>query len=136
VGLSEAPQGFGMIILERYGGLGFSGYAEMARRPSACSFIAGVIVMVPHSHIPGELLPRFGTAAQNEQILPRLADWREISSFARIGEEAGSDPAAMRGRGLVCQGLHEGRRMLGLRVTGVKPVLRNLHTTEGVSDAR
>jgi acyl-CoA dehydrogenase len=113
---------FGMIIPKRYGGLGFSAYAhsEVVKRVSTRSITAGVTVMVPNSLGPGELLLRFGTDAQKEHFLPRLADGREIPCFALTSEEAGSDAAAMRDRGVVCEGVHEGRRVLGLRVTWAK----------------
>jgi len=113
---------FGMIIPKRYGGLGFSAYAhsEVVKRVSTRSITAGVTVMVPNSLGPGELLLRFGTDAQKDHYLPRLADGREIPCFALTSEEAGSDAAAMRDRGVVCAGMHEGRRVLGLRVTWAK----------------
>jgi len=113
---------FGMIIPKRYGGLGFSAYAhsEVVKRVSTRSITAGVTVMVPNSLGPGELLLRFGTDAQKEHFLPRLADGREIPCFALTSEEAGSDAAAMRDRGVVCEGVHEGRHVLGLRVTWAK----------------
>ncbi|HEV8689527.1 MAG TPA: acyl-CoA dehydrogenase [Ideonella sp.] len=113
---------FGMIIPQRYGGLGFSAYAhsEVVKRVSTRSITAGVTVMVPNSLGPGELLLRFGTDAQKEHYLPRLAAGLEVPCFALTSEEAGSDAAAMRDRGVVCEGLHEGRRVLGLRVTWAK----------------
>ncbi len=113
---------FGMIIPPRYGGLGFSAYAhsEVVKRVSTRSIAAGVTVMVPNSLGPGELLLRFGTEAQKDHYLPRLADGREIPCFALTSEDAGSDAAAMRDEGVVCEGLHEGRRVLGLRLTWSK----------------
>ena len=113
---------FGMIIPKQYGGLGFSAYAhsEVVKRVSIRSIAAGVTVMVPNSLGPGELLLRFGTDAQKDHYLPRLADGREIPCFALTSEEAGSDAAAMRDRGVVCEGTHEGRRVLGLRLTWSK----------------
>ena len=113
---------FGMIIPKRYGGLGFSAYAhsEVVKQVSTRSITAGVTVMVPNSLGPGELLLRFGTEAQKEHFLPRLADGREIPCFALTSEDAGSDAAAMRDRGIVCEGVHEGRRVLGMRVTWSK----------------
>jgi acyl-CoA dehydrogenase len=113
---------FGMIIPKQYGGLGFSAYAhsEVVKRISTRSITAGVTVMVPNSLGPGELLLRFGTEAQKNQYLPRLADGREIPCFALTSEDAGSDAAAMRDRGIVCEGMHEGQRVLGLRVSWSK----------------
>src|SRR5438552_1388904 len=113
---------FGMIIPKRYGGLGFSAYAhsEVVKRVSSRSLTAGITVMVPNSLGPGELLLRFGTAEQRDHYLPRLADGREIPCFALTSEEAGSDAAAMRDHGIVCEGVHQGRRVLGMRVTWAK----------------
>jgi alkylation response protein AidB-like acyl-CoA dehydrogenase len=113
---------FGMIIPKQYGGLGFSAYAhsEVVQRVSTRSITAGVTVMVPNSLGPGELLLRFGTPAQKSHYLPRLADGREIPCFALTSEQAGSDAAAMRDRGVVCEGVHEGQRVLGLRVSWSK----------------
>jgi acyl-CoA dehydrogenase len=118
----KAHKFFGMIIPKRYGGLGFSAFAhsEVVKRVSTCSITAGVTVMVPNSLGPGELLQRFGTDAQKQHYLPRLADGREIPCFALTSEEAGSDAAAMRDHGVVCEGLHEGRRVLGLRLNWSK----------------
>ncbi|MGH8696335.1 MAG: acyl-CoA dehydrogenase, partial [Burkholderiales bacterium] len=113
---------FGMIIPRDYGGLGFSAFAhsEVVKRISTRSVAAAVTVMVPNSLGPGELLLRFGTEEQKRQYLPRLADGREIPCFALTSEEAGSDASAMVDRGVVCYGEHEGRRVLGMRLTWSK----------------
>ena len=88
---------FGMIIPREYGGLGFSPYAhsEVVRKISSRSLAAAVTVMVPNSLGPGELLMRFGTKAQQDQWLPRLADGRDIPCFGLTSPEAGSDAASM-----------------------------------------
>src|SRR3546814_7633414 len=72
-----------MIIPTDYGGLGFSAYAhsEVVRRISVRSVTAGVTVMVPNSLGPGELLMQFGTQAQRDHWLPRLASGQEIPCF-------------------------------------------------------
>jgi acyl-CoA dehydrogenase len=113
---------FGMIIPRDYGGLGFPAFAhsEVVKRISTRSVAAAVTVMVPNSLGPGELLLRFGTAGQKRYYLPRLADGRDIPCFALTSEEAGSDASAMVDRGVVCYGEHEGRRVLGLRLTWSK----------------
>ena len=105
-----------------YGGLGFSAFAhsEVVKRISTRSVTAAVTVMVPNSLGPGELLLRFGTEAQKGQYLPRLADGREIPCFALTSEEAGSDAVRDARPGLVCYGEHEGRRVLGIRLTWSK----------------
>ena len=113
---------FGMIIPEEYGGLGFSAFAhsEVVKRISTRSVAAAVTVMVPNSLGPGELLLRFGTEEQKRHYLPRLAGGREIPCFALTSAEAGSDASAMVDRGVVCYGEHEGRRVLGMRLTWSK----------------
>ncbi len=113
---------FGLIIAKQYGGLGFSafGHSEVVRRLSMVSLPAGVTVMVPNSLGPGELLQLFGTPAQKEHWLPRLADGRELPAFGLTSDEAGSDAAAMLDRGVVCRGEWQGEEVLGIRLTWSK----------------
>ena len=94
---------FGMIIPRQYGGLGFSAFAhsEVIRRISTRSVAAAVTAMVPNSLGPGELILRFGTKAQQDYWLPRLADGSEIPAFGLTSPEAGSDAASMVDRGVV-----------------------------------
>lgn len=115
----KARKFFGMIIPRKYGGLGFSAYAhsEVVRRISTRSLTAAVTVMVPNSLGPGELLLHFGTDAQREHWLPRLADGRDIPCFGLTSPEAGSDAAAMVDHGVVCKGMWQGREVLGMRLT-------------------
>ncbi|MCT8998027.1 acyl-CoA dehydrogenase [Chelativorans intermedius] len=109
---------FGMIIPEKYGGLGFSNtaHSEVVRTVSSASVVAGVTVMVPNSLGPGELLMHFGTDAQRDHWLPRLADGREIPCFGLTSPDAGSDAAAMRDTGVVEYGTWKGRKTLGVRL--------------------
>ncbi|MCP2516346.1 acyl-CoA dehydrogenase [Achromobacter mucicolens] len=109
---------FGMIIPRRHGGLGFSPYAhsEVVRRISAYSITAGVTVMVPNSLGPGELLMQFGTQAQRDYWLPRLADGREVPCFGLTSPEAGSDAASMVDTGVVCRQVVDGRELIGIRL--------------------
>ncbi|GAA0513551.1 acyl-CoA dehydrogenase [Pigmentiphaga daeguensis] len=115
----KARKFFGMIIPRKYGGLGFSAYAhsEVVRRISTRSLTAAVTIMVPNSLGPGELLLHFGTDAQREHWLPRLADGRDIPCFGLTSPEAGSDAAAMVDHGVVCKGMWQGREVLGMRLT-------------------
>ena len=94
---------FGMIIPEAYGGLGFSASANSAvvAKLSARSQVLGITVMVPNSLGPGELLQHYGTEAQKEHYLPRLASGEEIPAFALTEPKAGSDAGAMQSRGEV-----------------------------------
>ncbi|WP_349368718.1 acyl-CoA dehydrogenase [Salinarimonas sp.] len=113
---------FGMIIPRSRGGLEFSAYAhsEVVRYIASRSIAAAVTVMVPNSLGPGELLLQFGTEAQKDHWLPRLADGREIPAFALTSEEAGSDAASMVDSGVVCRGEWEGEQVLGIRLNWSK----------------
>ncbi len=113
---------FGMIIPEEYGGLGFSAYAhsQVVMKVSSRSVTAGVTVMVPNSLGPAELLLHYGTEAQKRHYLPRLARGEEIPCFALTGPSAGSDATSIPDVGIVCKGEHEGREVLGLRVSWEK----------------
>jgi len=109
---------FGMIIPKDFGGLGFSalGHSEVVRKLSTRSSAAAVTAMVPNSLGPGELIMTFGTQAQKDHWLPRLADGREIPCFGLTSPEAGSDAAAMTDTGVVTFGEWQGERVLGIRL--------------------
>ncbi len=109
----------GMIIPKKFGGLGFSALAHSAvvMKLSTRSNAAAVSVMVPNSLGPAELLLAFGTDAQKEHYLPRLAKGEEIPCFALTNPEAGSDAASIPDFGVVCKGEWQGREVLGMRVT-------------------
>lgn len=113
-------QGFlGMLISKEHGGLGFSAQAQsLVLGKIASKSAAGVvIVMVPNSLGPGELIEKYGTEAQKAHYLPRLAKGEEIPCFALTGPFSGSDAAAMRDVGVVTKGVHEGKETLGLKLT-------------------
>jgi acyl-CoA dehydrogenase len=109
----------GMIIPKRYGGLGFSAYAhsQVVQKLSTRCSAAAVSVMVPNSLGPAELLLHYGTDAQKDHYLPRLARGDEIPCFALTNPYAGSDAASITDTGVVCKGLWNGRETLGFRVS-------------------
>jgi acyl-CoA dehydrogenase len=111
-----------MIIPKEYGGLGFSAFAhsQVVMKLAGRSATACVSVMVPNSLGPAELLLHYGTPEQKRYYLPRLAKGLEMPCFALTGPEAGSDAGAIPDYGIVCWGEHEGRRVLGMRVTWEK----------------
>jgi acyl-CoA dehydrogenase len=116
-------QGFlGMIIPKEFGGLGFSALAhsQVVMKLAGRSATACVSVMVPNSLGPAELLLHYGTQEQKRYYLPRLAKGLEMPCFALTGPEAGSDAGAIPDYGIVCWGEHEGKRVLGMRVTWEK----------------
>lgn len=109
----------GMIIPKRYGGLEFSAYAhsEVVTRLSTRTSALAVTVMVPNSLGPGELLLHYGTEAQKDYYLPRLAKGLEIPAFALTSPWAGSDAASIPDYAVVCKGMWQGREVLGMRVS-------------------
>ncbi|HKB83623.1 MAG TPA: acyl-CoA dehydrogenase [Burkholderiales bacterium] len=112
----------GMIIPRQYGGLGFSAYAhsQVVQKLATRSATACVSVMVPNSLGPAELLLHYGTDEQKNHYLPRLAKGLEMPCFALTGPEAGSDAGSIPDFGVVCKGMHEGREMIGIRLTWEK----------------
>ncbi len=109
----------GMLISKSHGGLGFSAQAQSlilgkiaSRSPDAVT-----IVMVPNSLGPGELIEKYGTDEQKHHYLPRLARGDEVPCFSLTGPTSGSDAATMRDIGYVTKGVHEGREVLGIRLT-------------------
>ncbi len=112
----------GMVIPKEYGGKGFSAYAHsrVMIKLSTHSGAVSVTVMVPNSLGPAELLAHYGTDAQKQHYLPRLAKGLEMPCFALTNPNAGSDAAAIPDFGIVCCGEHEGKKVLGMTVTWEK----------------
>ncbi len=109
----------GMLISKEHGGLGFSAQAQsmVVSKIASRSVAAGISVMVPNSLGPGELLEKYGTQAQKEKYLERLAKGEEVPCFALTGTHAGSDAAGMRDVGVVTMGTYEGKEVLGVRLS-------------------
>ncbi len=109
----------GMIIPKSYGGLEFSAFAQsqilatLATRSSALS----VMVMVPNSLGPGELLLHYGTEDQKKYYLPKLAIGEEIPAFALTSPWAGSDAASIPDIGIVTKKRINGKEIIGLDLT-------------------
>ena len=110
---------FAMIIKKEYGGLEFSAYAQarVLQKLAGVSGILAITVGVPNSLGPGELLQHYGTDAQKDHYLPRLARGEEIPCFALTSPEAGSDAGAIPDTGVVCMGNWQGEQVLGMRLT-------------------
>ena len=117
-------QGFlGMIIPKKYGGLEFSAraHSEVVMKLSSRSSATAVTVMVPNSLGPAELLLHYGTDAQKDLYLPRLAKGLEIPCFALTGPDAGSDAGSIPDFGIVCrQDWNDQQNVLGMRLTWEK----------------
>ncbi|MDX1556994.1 MAG: acyl-CoA dehydrogenase family protein, partial [Xanthomonadales bacterium] len=109
---------FGMIIPKEYGGLGFSALAHRAvlQKVASASSVVGSHVAVPNSLGPAELLLHYGTEAQKNHFLPRLARGEDIPCFALTGPTAGSDATSIPDYGIVCEGEYQGKKVLGMRL--------------------
>ena len=110
---------FGMIIPHAYGGLQFSALAhsDVVMKIASRSITAAVTVMVPNSLGPAKLLLHYGTDAQKNHYLPRLARGDDIPCFALTGPEAGSDAGAIPDTGVVCRGELAGQTdVVGIRL--------------------
>jgi len=94
---------FGMIIPKQYGGLEFSAMANSAvvmKLQSHCGPLA-TTVMVPNSLGPAELLIHYGTQAQREKYLNKLATGTFLPAFALTESRAGSDAGAIQADGVL-----------------------------------
>lgn len=109
---------FGMVIAKEYGGLGFSALAHstIVTKIATRSISAAVNTMVPNSLGPGELLTHYGTEAQKNYYLPRLAKGEEIPCFGLTATDAGSDASAIPDIGIIEKGMHEGKEVIGIRL--------------------
>jgi len=97
---------FGMMIPTEYGGLGFSNlaYSTTMVKLASRSFIHTATVGVTNSLGPAKLLLNYGTQAQKDYYLPRLARGKEIPCFALTEPQAGSDAASITAQGIVFRG--------------------------------
>ena len=109
---------FAMIIPRRYGGLEFSAYAHscVLIKIASRSATASSTVAVPNSLGPAELLLHYGTEAQKNHYLPRLARGDDVPCFALTGPRAGSDAASIPDTGIICKGQWQGQEITGIRL--------------------
>lgn len=108
----------GMIIPKQYGGLHLSATAQtiVLTKLYGRSVGAATTVSVPNSLGPAELLLKYGTEAQKNYYLPRLAKGIDIPCFALTGPNAGSDAASIPDIGIVCRETIKGEEVLGIRL--------------------
>jgi acyl-CoA dehydrogenase len=110
---------FALHIPKEYGGLGFSATANstIVAKIATKSLTAAVTVMVPNSLGPAELLLKYGTNAQKEQYLYKLASGEHIPCFGLTGIEAGSDAGSIPDTGVVCYGkFGKQKNILGIKL--------------------
>lgn len=96
---------FSFIIDEKYGGTKFSfnvsGLARVLTKLTSSNPALGIMVMVPNSLGPAELLESYGTKIQREKYLPQLARGVLIPCFGLTGPNNGSDAAGTMDEGKV-----------------------------------
>ena len=100
---------FSFIIDEKYGGTKFSynvsGLSRVLTKLASANPALGIVVMVPNSLGPAELLENYGTTIQRNKYLPKLARGEMIPCFGLTGPNNGSDAAGAMDEGeVVIQG--------------------------------
>ncbi len=108
----------GLIIPKEYGGLDFSAYAQsrIITMIASVNSVAGNYISVPNSLGPGELLVKYGTQAQKDYYLPRLATGEEIPCFGLTSPRAGSDAGAIPDTGIICKGKFANKEIIGIKL--------------------
>lgn len=109
---------FGLTIPKEYGGHGFTpfGHSEITAKLASRSTVLSTTVTVPNSLGPAELLLNYGTQAQKDYYLPKLASGAELPAFALTSPEAGSDASKIPDTGIICHGTFEGQRIIGIKL--------------------
>ncbi len=88
---------FGLVIPEAHGGLGFGSAAYSRTLQEIARFDASTAVTVgAHSSIGMRGLLLFGSDAQKDRFLPRLASGEMIAAFCLTEPGSGSDAASIR----------------------------------------
>lgn len=97
---------FSFIIDEKYGGsqLSVSEISSILTRISSANPALGVVVMVPNSLGPAELLQHYGTEEQKNTYLPGLAKGDLVPCFGLTGPHNGSDATGSIDEGIVVKG--------------------------------
>jgi len=107
----------GLRVTEKWGGFNFSFQAQslILSKVASHSVDASILIELPTSLYPDELIDIYGTQNQKEKYLPRLAKGEEIVSFAVTGIQ-GSDVGNMLDEGIVTYGNYEGKEVLGIKL--------------------
>jgi acyl-CoA dehydrogenase len=94
---------FGLLIPKEYGGKGFSTLLRscVMAKLSPVSTIINTYVLIPNSLGAAELILHYGTDAQKQHYLPKLASGEYIPCFGLTEPTAGSDAASIKAEGLV-----------------------------------
>ncbi|MFI5492410.1 acyl-CoA dehydrogenase family protein [Actinoplanes sp. NPDC051859] len=105
---------FGMKIDKEYGGLGLSNlhYCKALTLVASASPAVAALLSAHQSIGVPQPLKKFGTPAQKQAFLPRLAAG-EVSAFLLTEPDVGSDPARL---GTVAEPVEGGYRLNGLKL--------------------
>lgn len=109
---------WGLTLPKEYGGHGFSSIAHSSviAKLATCSAALAYTVMVPNSLGVSTFIFYYGTQAQRDYYLPRLARGDEVSCFALTSPESGSDATSIRDTGVICREMFHGEMTLGVRL--------------------
>ena len=93
-----AELGFlGMLIPEAFDGLGLDAQAYLlALEEVAVADASAAVTLSVHNSLPTQMLLTFGTEAQRQAFLPRMARGEWLGAFCLSEPEAGSDAASLR----------------------------------------
>ena len=124
---------FGMIIPNKYGGLELNHHlqSQVVQKISTASNPVGVVIMVPNSLGPAELLLKYGTENEKDKYLHKLANGEYIPCFGLTGQHSGSDAASMLDTGLVFE--KEGKKFIKLNVSKRYITLAPISNLVGIS---
>lgn len=113
---------FGLRVPKSRGGysLSFQAQSLILGKIASRSVDVATMIELPTSLWPDEIVEKYGTEEQKKYYMPRFAESKEIVSFAITGISNGSDATAMRDVGIVENGIHEGKKVLGIRLNWQK----------------
>ena len=95
---------FGMLIPESLDGLGLDAQSYLlALEEIAVADASAAVLLSVHNSLPTQMILNFGTAAQQQAFLPKMARGEWLGAFALSEPEAGSDAASLR-----CQAVRDG----------------------------
>ena len=108
---------FGMIIPKKYGGLQLNHHeqSQIVQKISTASNPLGVMIMVPNSLGPAELLLKYGTEEEKNKYLEGLAKGEYIPCFGLTGQHSGSDAANMLDTGVLIE--KNGKKFVKLNIS-------------------
>ncbi len=87
---------FGLVIPEEYGGFGFGSLSLCLAVEGLSKYCAGVATTYAATFLGAYPLILFGSKAQKEKYLPKVASGKSLCAFALTEPQAGSDASAIK----------------------------------------